>query len=166
MPHKEYPSPEQMCVGFDDEVLPQIADPIESLQADNERLRQWVNDLQSGMYVNCVYCGHRYGPEKDTPVSMADILKAHIEQCSEHPMSKLKAQLVERTAERDSYKRSFLAVEEERNECAKQLAESQRREWAAVELLRTIDWVGSGAKGRIEDAIGILCGPVVEGGIE
>ena len=99
------------------------ADLIESLQADNERLRQWVNDLQSGMYVNCVYCGHRYGPEKDTPVSMADILKAHIEQCSEHPMSKLKAQLTERTAERDSYKRSFLVVEEERNECAKQLAE-------------------------------------------
>jgi len=58
-----------------------------------KRLKQWVNDLQSGMYVNCVYCGHRYGPEKDTPVSMADVLKAHIEQCPEHPMSKLKQQL-------------------------------------------------------------------------
>lgn len=53
-------------------------------------LRQWVNDLQSGMYVNCVYCGHRYGPEKYTPASMADVLKEHIEQCPEHPMSKLK----------------------------------------------------------------------------
>jgi hypothetical protein len=39
-----------------------------------------------------------------------------------------------------------------------QLSESQRREWAAVEILRTIDWVGSGAKGRIEDVIGILSG--------
>ncbi len=42
------------------------------------------------MYVNCVYCGHRYGPAKDTPVSMADVLKKHIENCSKHPMSKLK----------------------------------------------------------------------------
>ena len=40
-----------------------------------------------------------------------------------------------------------------------QLAESQRRERAATEVLQTIDWVGSGAKGRIEDAIGMLCGP-------
>ncbi len=52
-----------------------------------ERLRQWVADLQSGMYVNCVYCGHRYGPGETTPVSMADALKAHISQCPEHPMA-------------------------------------------------------------------------------
>ena len=66
---------------------------IKNLEADNKRLRQWVNDLQSGMYVNCVYCGHRYGPSENTPVSMADVLKEHIEHCPEHPMSKLKAQL-------------------------------------------------------------------------
>ena len=60
------------------------------LRKDNERLQQWVNDLQSGMYINCVYCGHRYGPQEDTPVAMADVLKEHIEQCPEHPMSKLK----------------------------------------------------------------------------
>jgi hypothetical protein len=63
------------------------------LEADNTRLRQWVNDLQSGMYVNCVYCGHRYGPDKETPVAMADILKAHIEQCPEHPLSKAKVEI-------------------------------------------------------------------------
>lgn len=57
-----------------------------------ERLEIWVNDLQSGMYVNCVYCGHRYGPGETTPVSMADALKAHIEQCSKHPMATLKLQ--------------------------------------------------------------------------
>lgn len=56
------------------------------------RLKQWVNDLQSGMYVNCVYCGHRYGPEGEVPVNMAEVLKQHIEQCPEHPMSKLKAE--------------------------------------------------------------------------
>lgn len=55
-----------------------------------ERLERWINDLQSGMYVNCVYCGHRYGPKEDTPVSMADVLKAHVEQCPQHPMAALK----------------------------------------------------------------------------
>jgi hypothetical protein len=51
------------------------------------RLRQWVADLQSGLYVNCVYCGHRYGPSPGTPVAMADVLKDHIAQCAEHPLS-------------------------------------------------------------------------------
>lgn len=59
------------------------------------RQQQWINDLQSGMYVNCVYCGHRYGPADEVPASMADVLKQHIEQCPEHPMSKLKAELEE-----------------------------------------------------------------------
>jgi hypothetical protein len=56
-------------------------------------LQKWVRDLQSGMYVNCVYCGHRYGPGETTPVSMADALKAHIEKCPEHPMSKMREAL-------------------------------------------------------------------------
>lgn len=55
---------------------------------DCPRLRDWVADLQGGMYINCVYCGHRYGPKESTPVSMADVLKAHIEKCPEHPLSK------------------------------------------------------------------------------
>jgi len=42
------------------------------------------------MYVNCVYCGHRYGPNDEVPVSMAEALREHIEECAEHPMSKLK----------------------------------------------------------------------------
>lgn len=66
----------------------------EGLKAENERLKAWVDDLHSGMYVNCVYCGHRYGPGETTPVSMGDALKAHIEQCPEHPMSKLKADII------------------------------------------------------------------------
>jgi len=65
-------------------------DEFTDLQKENARLQQWINDLQSGMYVNCVYCGHRYGPSIDTPVAMADVLKKHIEECPEHPMSKLK----------------------------------------------------------------------------
>jgi hypothetical protein len=64
---------------------------IDYLLARCDMLLRWVDDLQSGMYVNCVYCGHRYGPGETTPVSMADALKAHVEQCPEHPMSELKA---------------------------------------------------------------------------
>ena len=53
-------------------------------------LLQWVADLQSGMYVNCVYCGHNFGPTENTPSSMADMLKEHIMECEKHPMSELK----------------------------------------------------------------------------
>ncbi|HUV84241.1 MAG TPA: hypothetical protein VMV86_00945 [Methanosarcinales archaeon] len=70
-----------------------LIDTIEAQQQEIDRLYRWVSDLQRGIYVNCVYCGHRYGPESDTPVSMADVLKEHIEQCKEHPMSKLKHEI-------------------------------------------------------------------------
>ena len=63
---------------------------LEIKKDECKRLRAWVDDLHSGMYVNCVYCGHRYGPDDETPVSMADTLKEHIKVCSEHPMSKLR----------------------------------------------------------------------------
>lgn len=55
--------------------------------------RQWVHDLQAGMYITCVYCGHRYGPDDEVPATMADVLKEHIAQCPEHPMSALKREL-------------------------------------------------------------------------
>ena len=64
-----------------------------SLITENKRLQQWVKDLQSGMYINCVYCGHRYGPNDEVPASMADVLKAHIEKCPEHPLSHALARL-------------------------------------------------------------------------
>jgi len=63
---------------------------VKELVAENKRLEQWVQDCQAGMYVNCVYCGHRYGPDDQVPVAMADVLKEHIEQCPRHPMSILK----------------------------------------------------------------------------
>lgn len=62
---------------------------IRMLEAEVERLRDWVADCQSGMYVNCVYCGHRYGPADQVPVSMALALKQHIAQCPAHPMAEL-----------------------------------------------------------------------------
>jgi hypothetical protein len=55
------------------------------VKTDTERIAElvaWVNDLQSGMYINCVYCGHRYGPSSDTPVAMADVLKTDENCCA------------------------------------------------------------------------------------
>ena len=63
------------------------------LALEVDRLRAWVADLQSGMHVNCVYCGHRYGPNGQVPASMAEVLKAHAERCPAHPMSALRAEL-------------------------------------------------------------------------
>jgi Zn ribbon nucleic-acid-binding protein len=71
-------------------------------ERERDELRWWVDDLQSGMYVNCVYCGHRYGPGDTTPVTMADALKAHVEQCPKHPMSALRAKLAAAEQERDA----------------------------------------------------------------
>lgn len=68
----------------------QLVELLASVVAQMKQLKQWIIDMQQGCYVNCVYCGHRYGPYNQTPVSQADILKAHIEQCPEHPMSFLK----------------------------------------------------------------------------
>jgi len=64
----------------------------ERSDAERTQLKQWVSDLQSGRYVNCVYCGWNFGLSETTPTSMADILREHIEQCEAHPMSALKAQ--------------------------------------------------------------------------
>ncbi len=63
---------------------------LAELEIENERYKVWVDDLHSGMYINCVYCGHQYGPSDEVPASMADVLKKHVEQCPKHPMSKLK----------------------------------------------------------------------------
>jgi hypothetical protein len=67
-----------------------VNDLIRALRDERASLRRWVADLQSGMYINCVYCGHRYGPDSGTPVAMADVLKAHIERCPEHPLARLR----------------------------------------------------------------------------
>jgi hypothetical protein len=66
---------------------------LEEAQDEVMRLQDWVDDLQSGMWVNCVYCGHNYGPREDTPVAMADVLKEHVMKCPLHPMSKMREAL-------------------------------------------------------------------------
>jgi hypothetical protein len=81
---------------------PQVAVGRYRAAADQiERLRKWIDDLQSRMFVNCVYCGHRYGPEESTPVSMADVLKEHIRRCPEHPLAAAQARIRELEAQCD-----------------------------------------------------------------
>ena len=93
-----------------------ITDSWEIVRDSIKQLREWNNDLQSGMYINCVYCGHRYGPKNKIPTSMADVLKEHIEHCSKHPMSKLKKvaeELKKEVRELKKFKRSFEQHNEE-----------------------------------------------------
>jgi len=68
---------------------------IGGLKADIVRLEKWVDDLQSGMYINCVYCGHRYGPRDEVPASMSDVLTAHVEKCAKHPLAAARERIVE-----------------------------------------------------------------------
>lgn len=61
-----------------------------------ERLQKWIDDLQSGMYINCVYCGHRYGPNtlnKSEAKNMRDALHKHVEECPHHPLFKAKKRI-------------------------------------------------------------------------
>ena len=64
-----------------------VQERLAAMARENQVLQQWVSDLQAKTFVNCVYCGHRYGPSETTPVSMADALKLHIEACPKHPMA-------------------------------------------------------------------------------
>ena len=91
---------------------------LAAVTAERDEARQWVRDLQSGMYINCVYCGHRYGPKDSTPASMADVLKQHIERCPQHPLSLV-------TVERDGLREACSAAWQDLHEW-KQLAEYQR----------------------------------------
>jgi hypothetical protein len=70
-----------------EELAPLLVKFAGDLLVDNVRLVDWVKHLQKGTTVNCVYCGHTYGPDPGTPVSMADILKEHIQQCPKHPLA-------------------------------------------------------------------------------
>lgn len=61
-------------------------DQQKDLRRDVESLRAWIADLQDGGFVNCVYCGHRYGRADRVAASLADVLKAHVAACPEHPL--------------------------------------------------------------------------------
>lgn len=83
------------------------ASETDALKTEVARLRAWVADLQSGLYVNCVYCGHRYGPGETTP--MADALTAHVAACPAHPVAHLRA-LLDRVVVRDVYGTLYVGI--------------------------------------------------------
>ena len=96
---------------------------VVTLCAEIARLTAWVNDLQCGLFINCVYCGHRYGPRVTTPATipeaptMAEALTAHIAQCPKHPLASARAEICalqdalhELTLERLSYPSRFLRM--------------------------------------------------------
>ena len=65
----------------------------EELVIENKRLEAWIDDLQSGMYINCVYCGHRYGPMDEVTIPMRKQLEQHINVCPKHPLSKARTEI-------------------------------------------------------------------------
>lgn len=73
---------------------------VREIIAERTRLIQWVGDLQSGLYINCVYCGHRYGPGESTPATLPQAgetpagaaLREHVSQCPAHPLSQAKSE--------------------------------------------------------------------------
>lgn len=54
--------------------------------------KAWVADLQSGMYINCMFCGFRYGPSNE---KMQERLEDHIYKCSKHPIRPLMDLLIQ-----------------------------------------------------------------------
>jgi len=74
---------------------------IAQLEAELENTNQWIADLQSGLYINCVYCGHRYPPGSGSV--MQDILYEHIKTCPKHPLSKAIVELQQLREELDAW---------------------------------------------------------------
>lgn len=123
---------------------------IEAQRQEIAQMQQWVNDLQSGMYVNCVYCGHRYGPESEVPVSMADALKEHIEKCPKHPMSLLKTELI-RIKKKLSAALEHLSGHCEyctfQNDCAKHDNNDSNAGFTWWTDCEDWEWIGASSKG-------------------
>jgi hypothetical protein len=83
---------------------------IEELKLKVKRLEQWISDLQSGMHLNCVYCGHRYGPG----VSV-EVLHDHIQQCPHHPLTRVQHLLVDAMEQIDMLNQEIVILKEERD---------------------------------------------------
>lgn len=108
--------------------LPSERQRVRELGAEVDRLKAWIADLQAGMYVACVYCGHRLAGRDAASSKWSDALRAHIETCSQHPASKLKVQLEAMTIARDR---------------ACNLAEHSSRRLPAGEMANVLEQVGS-----------------------
>lgn len=84
---------------------------VSRLQAEIARLRRWVDDLQSGMFINCVYCGHRYGPSDSVQPTMQKVLYDHIARCPKHPLSRAQQEIARLKRENERLKGVVEAVD-------------------------------------------------------
>ncbi len=84
---------------------------IQALTVENQQLETWIDDLQSGMWINCVYCGHRYGPGTEAPMRKA--LEQHIAECPKHPLSAAKQEIAKLKQQMAIMPMSFWEKEEE-----------------------------------------------------
>ena len=98
-----------------------------------EELEQWVDDLQSGMYINCVYCGHRYGPNSVGKTTMRKALGKHISKCPKHPLSAAKAEITVLKESVESWKREYRLIN-----AAQIAAEERVKELEAAEKHNSI----------------------------
>ncbi len=97
---------------------------IDEQRGEIERLNQWVNDLQSGMSINCVYCGHKYGPDPGTPITMQAVLYKHIAQCPKHPLTAERAKVEQLESQLTEAKEEI-----ERQRCAYVEQQKHRDHW-------------------------------------
>ena len=140
-----------------DDLYDDLQTEIRELQEQNEKLEAWIDDLQSGMYINCVYCGHRYGP--NTPrveTTMRKALEEHIASCPKHPLSKAKSELEQARRERDEWK-ATAGHEADGLESWKKVAEKAEAELADLRgrMERIHDRAKNGLK--YHDEFGIGC---------
>lgn len=66
---------------------------VQELLSEIEKQQTWIDDLQSGMNINCVYCGHNYGPSDKVNGTMREALHSHIAECPKHPLSKANSRI-------------------------------------------------------------------------
>lgn len=66
------------------------------LQLEVAELEQWIDDLQEGMKINCVYCGAELAPRtEEVDESVRLRLQRHMRYCPKHPMMELRRQFLE-----------------------------------------------------------------------
>ena len=85
-----------------DSIEEEYEDKIEVLNKQIKELEAWIADLQSGLYINCVYCGYRYPP--GTPDVRDKVLYEHIKQCKKHPLSKALERITELEAQLEQHR--------------------------------------------------------------
>ncbi len=78
---------------------------IEILEAAVKEKDEWIDRLEDGRIVTCVYCGHAYPPE--TQRSKRKILYEHIKLCPKHPLRHAEEQIATLIAELDAWKSVF-----------------------------------------------------------